>query len=141
LYEELLEGRFRLSKVVRIDHKDDGNDVANKIFDYSSKTIEKLMEHGYRDTLVQMGVQSMKHTLIELAKISGSSSHFEKGNEDINNNKIQELERRLNDIQESIKIENGYDTTLNEVDKFIAQVESIVEPNTSRLLLKEEKSH
>jgi len=101
----------------------------------------KLMEHGYRDTLVQMGVQSMKHTLIELAKISGSSSHFEKGNEDINNNKIQELERRLNDIQESIKIENGYDTTLNEVDKFIAQVESIVEPNTSRLLLKEEKPH
>ena len=52
LYGELLEGRFRLSRVIRIDHKDDGNDVANKIFDYSGKTIEKLMKYGYRDTLV-----------------------------------------------------------------------------------------
>ena len=39
-YKELLGGRFRLTKVVRIDHKDDGNNVAGKIFDYSRSTIE-----------------------------------------------------------------------------------------------------
>jgi NTE family protein len=72
-YHELLEGRFRLSKVVRIEHKDDGNDVHNKIFDYSGRTIEKLIKCGCRDTLVQMSIQSMKHKLTELAKISGSN--------------------------------------------------------------------
>ena len=50
-----LGGRFRLTKVVRIDHKDDGNDVANKIFDYSHTTIENLMEDGYRDASIHMG--------------------------------------------------------------------------------------
>src|SRR5262249_3751007 len=30
-YRDLLKGRFRLTKVVRIDHKDDGNDVSKKI--------------------------------------------------------------------------------------------------------------
>jgi NTE family protein len=49
-YKELLEGRFRLTKVVRIDRKDDGDDVSKKIFDYSSRTIEKLVNDGYRDT-------------------------------------------------------------------------------------------
>ena len=44
IYRELLEGRFRLTKVVRIDHKDDGNEVNDKVFDYSYKTIEELMK-------------------------------------------------------------------------------------------------
>lgn len=34
-YIELLQGRFRLTKVVHIDHKDDGNEVNDKVFDYS----------------------------------------------------------------------------------------------------------
>ena len=44
MYKSLLGGRFRLTKVVRIDHKDDGNEVANKIYDYSRTTIEKSNE-------------------------------------------------------------------------------------------------
>jgi hypothetical protein len=43
----LLGGRFRLTKVVRMDHKDDGIEVANKIYDYSRTTIEKLIKDGY----------------------------------------------------------------------------------------------
>ena len=39
-FKELLEGRFRLTKVVRIDRKDDGNEVHDKVFDYSYKTIK-----------------------------------------------------------------------------------------------------
>ena len=65
-YKELLEGRFRLTKVVRIDHKDDGNDVGNKIYDYSHTSIEKLMKNGYRDALSQMGIQSMKDAFLNL---------------------------------------------------------------------------
>jgi NTE family protein len=33
-YKDLLGGRFRLTKVVRIDRKDDGNEVHGKIFDF-----------------------------------------------------------------------------------------------------------
>ena len=43
----LLGGRFRLTKVVRMDHKDDGIEVANKIYDYSRTTIERLIKDGY----------------------------------------------------------------------------------------------
>lgn len=126
-YHELLEGRFRLSKVVRIEHKDDGNDVHNKIFDYSGRTIEKLIKCGCRDTLVQMSIQSMKHKLIELAKISGSNENLHE--------KHNELEKRLRVIQESIRIENGYDETLKEVNKFIMRAESIEVRNANGLLV------
>ena len=53
-YVNLLDDRFRLIKVVRIDHKDKGDEVADKVFDYSNNTIEKLLKDGYRDTLTQM---------------------------------------------------------------------------------------
>src|SRR5215469_15006544 len=46
IYKELLKGRFRLTKVVRIDRKDDGNEVSDKIIDYSYKSIEELMNVG-----------------------------------------------------------------------------------------------
>ena len=97
------------------------------------------MKRGYRDTLVQMSIQLMKDKLIELAKISGKSSGSLLEKEKENNNQIQELEKILDTIQKSIRIENGYDITLNEVDKFIIQVKSIEEQNASRLLVNEEK--
>lgn len=52
-----LEGRFRLTKVVRIDRKDDGNEVYDKVFDYSYKSIEDLINAGHRDALIQMDMQ------------------------------------------------------------------------------------
>jgi NTE family protein len=63
MYRSLLEGRFRLTKVVRIDHTDDGNEVANKIYDYSHASIEKLMKDGYCDALNEFGIQSIKDGL------------------------------------------------------------------------------
>jgi NTE family protein len=75
VFESLLGGRFRLTKVVRIDHKDDGNEVANKIYDYSHMTIENLMKDGYRDALesienVEKGLslKEEKASLIAAAK-------------------------------------------------------------------------
>ena len=62
-YGELLEGRFRITKVVRIDHKDDGNEVHDKVFDYSYKTIERMIKVGYQDASIQMDVQSMKEIM------------------------------------------------------------------------------
>ena len=55
IYGELLEGRFRLTKVVHVDRMDDGNEVNDKVFDYSYRTVEELMNVGYRDASVQYG--------------------------------------------------------------------------------------
>ena len=83
----------------------------------------------------------MQDKLLELAKMSanssGSGSLLEKGKK--GNNQIQKLEESLVNIQESIKIKNGYEITLKEVDMFIARVESIDEQKADRLLVKEEK--
>ncbi|HKG88231.1 MAG TPA: patatin-like phospholipase family protein [Nitrososphaeraceae archaeon] len=67
-YKDLLGGRFRLTKVVRIDHKDDGNNVAGKIFDYSHRTVEKLVAEGYNDALIQMDIRTRKDEVKEWAK-------------------------------------------------------------------------
>ncbi len=118
IYGALLEGRFRITKVVRIDHKDDGNEVHDKIFDYSYKTIERMMEVGYRDALIQMGVQSMKEEFLKLK----SKIH----KHDTNTN-IEKLENEFQQIQRSVKIENGHDATgiLNQVEVFIGKVRSL----------------
>ena len=67
-YKELLRGRFRLTRVVRIDRKDDVNEVGNNIFDYSRTTVEKLMEDGYHDACINMGIQSMRDEFLKLEK-------------------------------------------------------------------------
>ena len=69
-FRELLEGRFRLTKVVRIDRKDDGNEVHDKVFDYSYKTINDLMDMGYQDASTQIDMQQMKDGVMMLVKIN-----------------------------------------------------------------------
>ncbi len=89
-----------------------------------------LMEDGYRDALNQMGIQSMKDGITEISKMNGKNK---------NDKDIQKLERSLQQIQRSIRVENGNDAVIvNEVEDFISQVRSIpdVVENGS---LKEEK--
>ena len=70
-YKDLLEGRFRLTKVVRVDLKDDENQINDKIFDYSYKTIEELMKTGYKDALIRMDMQRVKDGVLDLTKRNG----------------------------------------------------------------------
>jgi NTE family protein len=135
IYKELLQGRFRLTKVVRIDRKDDGNEVHDKVFDYSYKTIEDLMNVGYQDASVQMDMQRLKEGVMELAKINGRGG-IEKGED---NHQIEQLKESLRKIEERMKIENGYNT-LKQVKDFINEVESIEGVNENKLSLKEEKA-
>lgn len=136
-YKELLKGRFRLTKVVRIDHKDDGNDVSKKIFDYSYKTIEKLMNDGFQDTMVQMEMQKIKDGVSELAKRSVHGEDIERIEE--NFSIIKRIEGNIHQIQEDLNIKNGHDRTLNEVSTLIREVESIKDQNKNGLSLKEQK--
>jgi hypothetical protein len=136
IYGELLEGRFRLTKVVHVDRMDDENEINDKVFDYSYRTVEELMNVGYRDTSVQMDIQEMKDGVMELAKrnsyrdLKGGG-----GNNNNNNHQIQKLEENIDQIQESMKVENGYnDNTIEQVKQFIYKVDKIGE-----VLLSEEK--
>ncbi|HYG00402.1 MAG TPA: patatin-like phospholipase family protein [Candidatus Saccharimonadales bacterium] len=49
-YESILNGRFKIQKVVRIELREDSNDISNKAFDLSSSTVEKLITQGENDT-------------------------------------------------------------------------------------------
>ena len=118
-FKELLEGRFRLTKVVRIDRKDDGNDVHDKVFDYSYKTIEELLDVGYQDASMQIDLQKMKDGVMKLVKIN---QHITSEN----GNQIEGMQENLYQIQEMMKVENGYNTVLdNQLKSFINEVESI----------------
>jgi NTE family protein len=48
-YRDLLEKRFDITKVIRIERSMDRNDVANKWCDFSLETITNLFEQGERD--------------------------------------------------------------------------------------------
>jgi NTE family protein len=137
IYNELLEGRFRLTKVVHVDHKDDGNEISDKVFDYSYKTIEDLMKVGYQDTLVQMDLQRVKDRVVELAQINGRNGIEKRKAKE--NNHIQKLEEYLHQIEENLKVENAYDNTLNRIDKIIHEVESMIDQNENGLSLKANK--
>ncbi|HEY6534559.1 MAG TPA: patatin-like phospholipase family protein [Candidatus Nitrosocosmicus sp.] len=123
-YRELIQGRFRLTKVVRIDHKDDGHEVSNKIFDYSQNSIKKLIEDGIQDTNVQMDLQYAKDIVMGLVKRIGHQDGS--GNEE-NDVDSQKLEYSINKIQEGLKIKNGYNNIMREVETLQNEVESIPE--------------
>jgi NTE family protein len=47
---DMLEGRFQIDEIIRIDRKNDEHTISNKIFDFSSGTIKLLLEQGYNDS-------------------------------------------------------------------------------------------
>jgi hypothetical protein len=50
-YRNLLDKRFDISKLVRIERSGDENDISNKWCDFSYGTISTLLEQGINDTL------------------------------------------------------------------------------------------
>lgn len=98
-YKNLLDDRFKLLRVVRIDRKDAGNEVADKVFDYTLNTIEELIKEGYHDTLVQIAIQNIKDGIGRLANKSGKNN-----SEDSH---IESLKKELILIQHGTKIEDG----------------------------------
>jgi NTE family protein len=52
-YRKLLEGRFNLSNVLRIERSSDPDSIYGKVGDFTSKTVKMLMQQGYDDTFNQ----------------------------------------------------------------------------------------
>lgn len=50
-YSDMLAGRFQIDEIIRIDRKNDEHTISNKIFDFSTKTIDLLLQHGYDDAI------------------------------------------------------------------------------------------
>jgi 3-methyladenine DNA glycosylase Mpg len=50
-YKDLLNGRFKLTKVLRIERKNDSYDISNKVADFTRETITQLVEKGELDAL------------------------------------------------------------------------------------------
>jgi len=51
LYKEIVEGRFDINQIVRIERKNDEHTISDKSFDFSSGTIAQLLNDGYADTM------------------------------------------------------------------------------------------
>ncbi len=50
-YSDMLTGQYEIGKIIRVNRRNDEHTISNKIFDFSSKTIEQLRESGYKNTL------------------------------------------------------------------------------------------
>ncbi len=50
-YSDILVGQYEIGKVIRVNRKNDEHTISNKIFDFSSKTINQLRESGYNNTI------------------------------------------------------------------------------------------
>ncbi len=61
IYQDLLEGRFNIDKIVRIERKNDANTISNKIFDFSGGTVRQLRENGYRETIDKLNLLRKVH--------------------------------------------------------------------------------
>jgi NTE family protein len=51
LNKEIIEGRFDIEEIIRIERKNDENTISDKTFDFSSGTIAQLLKDGYADTM------------------------------------------------------------------------------------------
>jgi len=104
----------------------------DKVFDYTYKTVGKLMKDGYYDTLIQMDIRTMEDAIIEI---------FDRNGRNNAGRYLQTLEGKLQQIQRSIKIENGNGAmkVINEIEDFISEVQSITDDVGNGLLEEEKK--
>jgi NTE family protein len=51
LNKEIVEGRFDIDAIIRIERKNDEHTISDKTFDFSSGTIMQLLKDGYADTM------------------------------------------------------------------------------------------
>lgn len=50
-YRDGVEGAFNMGEIIRIQRKHDDYSISNKIFDFSSNTIKRLMQDGHNDAV------------------------------------------------------------------------------------------
>jgi NTE family protein len=79
-YGDLLEKKVRIIEVTRIQRKPDSNDISYKWCDYSSDTISKLFQQGFKETveqLLQKITNGQKSTRIQQTALDGFISEID----------------------------------------------------------------
>jgi len=65
-YQDILDGRADITKVVYIDRRDDGNTIFGKAFEFSSKTIKELEAAGYNDAKIAIQAAFLRNAIMDL---------------------------------------------------------------------------
>ncbi|MFB5600859.1 MAG: hypothetical protein ACE5SW_11615, partial [Nitrososphaeraceae archaeon] len=81
-YGDLLKGKPKIDFITRIQRKNDPNEIANKVFDFSSKTMNKLINDGYKETMEQTP-SIEKEFLEQLNEVKKQREGFNKREEDV----------------------------------------------------------
>jgi NTE family protein len=50
-FADILEGRFQIDEIIRVERKNDEYTISNKTFDFSTETIKLLLDRGYHDAI------------------------------------------------------------------------------------------
>jgi hypothetical protein len=50
-YKEIVEGRFDIAEIVRLERKNTEHTISDKTFDFSEGTIRELLNDGYKDAV------------------------------------------------------------------------------------------
>ncbi|MDR4512980.1 MAG: patatin-like phospholipase family protein [Nitrososphaeraceae archaeon] len=81
-YGDLLKGKPKIDFITRIQRKNDPDEIANKVFDFSIKTLTKLINDGYKETMEQTpGIE--KEFLEQLNEVKKQREEFNKREEDV----------------------------------------------------------
>jgi NTE family protein len=96
-YQDLIKNRFDLKVQFKIERKDDMDTISNKVFDFSSTTISRLLKEGIDDSLLYL-VNKHKECSPEEAR-----EHLEKFIKDLGEPTLEEEEYMINSAKESLK--------------------------------------
>jgi NTE family protein len=55
-FQDIVEGRFQIDRIIRVNRKNDEHTIYNKTFDFSSETIKLLLEQGYNDAYDELNM-------------------------------------------------------------------------------------
>ena len=104
-YYELLNKKFDIKEIIKVQRKDDKHTISDKIFDFSSKTISNLLREGEKDTLNKIIENEIKESngnksiLNELEKFIEDIKE-EKIDSEENQYLIQLTEEKLNELRQ-----------------------------------------
>jgi predicted acylesterase/phospholipase RssA len=123
-YEDLVAGRFDIRRAVRIERKDDYDTISNKSFDFSTDTIQQLIEKGYKEAQIQIKIESKVQSLIDKINKIIDLHENEKERGKIDQDKITLLERKLLSIKTIyLKQEDDHIEAFKEyLDQFLNRV-------------------
>jgi NTE family protein len=104
--QDLIKNRFELKVEFKIERRDDMDTISNKIFDFSSDTIRRLINEGIDDTLLYLVNKhkecSQEEALQHECSPEKTREHLEKFIKDIGKPSLEEEQYMIDSAKESL---------------------------------------